>query len=311
MGTIKDIESFYTSNHKNKIFCTRLHVDGKAFDILYDYDKQYEVQKFVENFTEYLPYYAYCEEQLEYVDTAGDISKELSRLSKDIWNGAIIPKRKTAQNGIYGEVFLDFYERIVKGAKTAITHTSKREYGSNRESKGFDSVLFDINQNGVGLVLAEAKFVASKNKASDDLVKDIVGEPSQGQNVARPGHISKEFINRYLAFVVEKNIHLSEADKKTFKHFVDNLNDVLMNKNRDFVSFLVDNKIHITCVFFAIFRNMKQDPNYYITEYDKIEKEAKTNLASIGFSNYDIEIVFIPTNAESMKIKKAIDDFYA
>ena len=311
MGTIEDIKSFYTSTHKNKIFCTRLNVDGKEFDILYDYDKENEVQKFVENFTEYLPYYAYCDELLECVNTAGDISKELSDLSKKAWNGTIIPKRPVAQNGIYGEVFLDFYERIIRGAKTAITYASKRAYNNNGEAKGFDSVLFEMVNNKVGLVLAEAKFVSAKNAASNELVKDIVGEPQQGQNPARPGHITKEFINRYIEFVAEKNIQLTGSDKKTFKDFVDEINDVLMKGNRDFVSFLIDKNVHVKCVFFAIFQNFNNDPNYYIKEYDKIETEAKKNLASIGFTDYEIEIVFIPTNAKSMVIKGAIDYFYA
>lgn len=41
-----------------------------------------------------------------------------------------------------------------------------------------------------------------------------------------------------------------------------------------------------------------------------MQAEAKQHLEAIGFKNYSIEIVFIPTFSGSMEIKGAIDKFY-
>lgn len=111
---LKDLESYFEAEHKNKIFCTRLSVDDKKFYVLYDYSKKDEIDKFVSNFTEYLPYYVYNADSLESIDSQENISKRLAEISKMCWNGPTVPKRDLKVNGIFGEVFLDFYERIVK-----------------------------------------------------------------------------------------------------------------------------------------------------------------------------------------------------
>ena len=48
----------------------------------------------------------------------------------------------------------------------------------------------------------------------------------------------------------------------------------------------------------------------FIDCYDAIEKEAKNHLNNLGFTNYSVEIVFIPTQSESMMIKGEIDEYY-
>ena len=39
-NNLEQLEMFYSSQHKERIFCSRLCVQGKSFDILYDYDKK-------------------------------------------------------------------------------------------------------------------------------------------------------------------------------------------------------------------------------------------------------------------------------
>lgn len=307
---IEKLEKYYCVEHERKIFCTKLCVEGKCFDILYDYDKKDEIDNFVSNFSEYLPYYVYNADTLEWIDTEGDISTKLKEISKKCWNGPNVPSRDKNVNGIFGEVFLDFYERIVKKAKLACTYASRRDFNSNNENRGFDNVLFSIKNNIIEFVFAESKFVTDKSTASAALVKDIKGEPASGDKKAVVGHLTKDYMNDYITFVVEKNSYFSDSDKELLKPFIRNLNDVLINQNGNFIDFLINNDVRINCVFFAIFKNQSINPADYIDAYDCIYSEAENHLKDIGFKNYSIEIVFIPTKSRSTEIKGAIDEYY-
>lgn len=307
---LEKLEKYFSTEHEKKIFCTKLCVEGKCFDILYDYDKKDEIVNFISNFSEYLPYYVYNADTLECIDTEGDISTKLKEISKKCWNGPNVPSRDKNINGIFGEVFLDFYERIVKKAKLACTYASRRDFNSNNENKGFDNVLFCIKNNNIEFVFAESKFVTDKSKAASSLIKDIKGEPASERKKAIAGHLTKDFMNNYIAFVVEKNSYFSDSDKKVLKPFIKALNDGLINQNGNFIDFLINNDICINCVFFAIFKNKSANPGDYVDAYDRIYSEAEKHLKGIGFRNYSIEIVFIPTKSRSIEIKGAIDEFY-
>lgn len=310
MNPLETLENYYYNEHKDKIFCTKLCVDGKCFDILYDYNKKDEIEKFVLSFTEYLPYYVSNGDTLECIDVNGKVSEKLSEISKRCWNGPSVPRREAKVNGIFGEVFLDFYERIIKKDKLASTYASRRDFRSNYENKGFDNVLFKINEDNIEFVFAESKFVANKSSAQSSLIKDIKGEPTAGKQKETLGHLTVEFMNDYMTFVVEKNSFFSDNDKLLLKPFFKELNDVLINKDGKFISFLIEKDIRINCVFFAIFNCQSINPSDYIDTYDAIEAEAKQQLEAIGFRNYSIEIVFIPTFSKSMEIKGAIDKYY-
>ena len=41
-----------------------------------------------------------------------------------------------------------------------------------------------------------------------------------------------------------------------------------------------------------------------------LKKRPKNHLNNLGFTNYSVEIVFIPTQSESMMIKGEIDEYY-
>lgn len=307
---LEKLEKYFSTEHEKKIFCTKLCVEGKCFDILYDYDKRDEIDNFVSNFSEYLPYYVYNADTLEWIDTEGDVSTKLKEISKKCWNGPNVPSRDKNVNGIFGEVFLDFYERIVKKAKLACTYASRRDFNSNNENRGFDNVLFSINNNNIEFVFAESKFVIDKSTASSALVKDIKGEPASGDKKAVVGHLTKDYMNDYITFVVEKNSYFSDLDKELLKPFIRNLNDVLINQNGNFIDFLINNDVRVNCVFFAIFKNQSINPTDYIDAYDCIYSEAEKHLKDIGFKNYSIEIVFIPTKSRSTEIKGAIYEYY-
>lgn len=307
---LKDLESYFEAEHKNKIFCTKLCVDNKKFCILYDYSKKDEIEKFVSNFTEYLPYYVYNADSLESIDSQENLGKRLAEISKMCWHGPTVPKRNLKVNGIFGEVFLDFYARIVKKAKLASTYASRRDFKSKSENKGFDNVLFSINNNEIEFVFAESKFVVNKSSATSALLSDITGTPAIKDKPEVVGHLTLDFMNDYITFVVEKGAFFSDSDKMLLKPFFKELNDVLMNKGGDFISFLIEKEVKVNCVFFAIFECASTTLSDYISAYNKIESTAKSYLENMGLKKYGIEIVFIPTHASSMEIKGAINGYY-
>lgn len=309
-NNLENLKNYFCTEHEKKFFCTKLCVKGKCFDILYDYDKKHEIDNFVSNFSEYLPYYVYNADTLECIDTEGDLSTILKEISKKCWNGPNVPSRNKNVNGIFGEVFLDFYERIVKKATVACTYASRRDFNSNYENKGYDNVLFRIKNNNVEFVFAESKFVTNKSTASSALVNDITGKPASKEEKAIVGHLTRDFMNDYITFVVEKNSYFSDSDKKVLQPFIRNLNNVLINQNGNFIDFLINNDVCVNCVFFAIFKNKSVNPSDYVDAYDSIYSEAEKHLKNIGFKNYYIEIVFIPTKSKSTEIKGAINEYY-
>lgn len=308
--TLKELEQYYYEEHKNKIFCTRLSAEGRSFAILYDYDKKDEIQKFVENFTEYFPYYVYNADALECIESIENIGDKLEQISKKCWISPNVPPRKLASNGIFGEVFLDFYERIIKKEKLASTYASRRDFRSKDENKGYDNVLFKVKDGEIEFVFAEAKFVVNRTKAKSELISDIVGTPKTENHKAIPGHLTLDFMNDYIKFVVEKNAFFSDEDKVLLKPFLHELNMKLINGDGNFISYLIEKDIKVNCVFFAIFCGPKKKPADYISAYDSIKNTAANYLTAMGIKNYNIEIVFIPTDSKSMEIKGAIDGYY-
>lgn len=310
MINITELSQYYINEHKDKIFHTRFCVEGKCFNILYDYDKLDEINKFLSNFTEYFPYYVSNADLLEYADFKGGMKNKLLELSKKCWINPNVPKRDYKKNGIFGELFLDFYERIVKGSKLISTYASRRDFNSNGESKGFDNVFFRISGDNIEPIFAEAKFVENRSSAKKALLEDIKGVDSPDPKKRRIGHLTFNFLNDYIAFVIGKQSFFSEEDKTQLKPLFSKLNNVLMNGDGDFISFLIENDICVNCVFFAIFTDAHTSPKDYVEVYDAIENEAKQHLEKMGIHNYNIEIVFIPTLSKSVEIKRVIDEFY-
>ena len=307
MSIVDKLRDYYIKEHKDKIFSIKLTVENRKLHILYNYDKENEIKKFVCNFTEYLPYYVKNEDNLELIDLSNrDMSHVLKEVSKKSFNSSLIPQRNVRVNGLWGEVFLDFYERIVNDSKLFLTYVSRRS-SDNNEIKGFDSFLFNIKDGDLEIIFAEAKFVSNKNNACSSLIEDIKGKECNKKN---NGHLDIDYINEFCNLALEKYSFFSYDDKILIKDYVDNFNRRKINDNIDFCSYIKENKTCVHCVFFAIFSGNKFTPEEYINEYDKIEKEAKDKLNKIGFENYKIEIVFVPTKENSMNIKNAIQGFY-
>ena len=164
--------------------------------------------------------------------------------------------------------------------------------------------MYYIDNNGIiNICFCEAKFIGGASRVKNELIHDIEGDSSQ------PGHVTKEYLNNYLCFIVEKGANVEENDKSIFEPFIDRLNKELDTGN-DFISIIIKENICVNFVFFAIFDSKKRNPEKIESSYHEIFDKCKEHITAIGFSNYKIEIVFIPTENKPIDIKKEIDKEY-
>lgn len=302
--TLKTIKQHYIDNHKKKLFATRIVSITCEYYILYCYNYNFELENFKNEFLYYLPYYVGNDDLLRTIDITMDIDEQMKKRSKIVRkDSTIIPKRLIKNDGIYGELFLDFYLRIVKERNLIITYASKKDFKSKCEATGIDSVVYYIEDGKLNICFCEAKFVASAGSAKTKLKSDIEGDKEN------TGHISEEFINDYIQFIIEKGVNLSSEEKDRFSAFLKKLNNELYNKKK-FLDVLISENICINFIFFAIFKNFKKNPDDLGQHYNDIKNSALARINSLNITNYKIEIVFIPTNNESTIIKEEIEKNY-
>lgn len=301
---LDEIKQHYINNHKKKIFATKVVSSTCEYYILYNYDYNYELENFKNEFLYYLPYYVSNDDLLGTIDTTHDIDAQMEKRSKKIRrDSTIIPKRLISNDGIYGELFLDFYLRIVRNRNLIITYASKKDFKTKRESTGIDSVTYYIDGEKLNICFSEAKFVVDASSAKSELKNDIEGDAEQ------LGHLTEKFINNYMQFIVEKGNNLSFVEKKKFSVFLNKLNGELYN-GKKFLKVLISEDICINFIFFAIFKSWKKKPEYLDLHYNEIKDSALEKINRLNIKNYKIEIVFIPTDNTSMTIKKEIEKNY-
>ena len=309
---INKLLEHYQVNYSKKVFMTKLfHSTHNAY-LMYIYDYPNELENFADTFLKYLPFYVRNSDCLDVIDESADIDIQLVERSKNIRKKSqIIPKRNVASDGIYGELFLDFYLRIVNAKKAVITYANKRSFSSNYETTGPDNVVYYLDNNEkMNICLCEAKFVKGASKAKNELITDIIGKPNTpGKQDGKPAHISRDYLNDYFQFIVEKGNDIEEPDKTKFKKFFTDLNAQL-DAGNDFVSVLQSHDICVNFIFFAIFDSKKREPNKLEEYYNEIYSQCQTNIHNIGLTNYKIEIVFIPTENSTMDIKNAMEKSY-
>lgn len=309
MADVQILRQYYIDNLKEKIFLEEKTINGKRYCILYIHNIMDEEESFVVTFSRYFPYYVWNEDQIKYIDININADSNLQDASKRCWNSEIVPERPTNANGIYGEVFLDFYERIVHDRKLITTFASRRAFNSNSEAMGYDHIGYIINNGELELVIGEAKYVATVYSAKDALIDDINGKvDSEGRTIL--GHLTEEYFNSFLNFIVQKKDTFSEIEKTEIEALMSDLNRELVVGSGNFLNYIISHNMKLNCVFFAIFQNNAAEPEDLENQYDSIYNEAVNSLSYMNISNYNIEIVFVPTNANSMQIKEKIDEFY-
>jgi len=306
MADIEELHEYFVENMKDKVFFEKKSISGKSYIILYLHDIVSEVESFVETFVQYFPYCVWNEDQLEVLDISLGIKNALVEVSHRCWSSEIVPRRTIATNGIYGELYLDFYERIVNERKLIITYASRRSYANNQESKGFDHLGYLINNGKLEIVFGEAKYVSGASSAKDNLLADIRGKDDGSE----AGHLTKEYIEDFTNFAVQKNQQFSEAERLELKELMRELNTNLVNGGENFLEYIIEQDIKVNVVLFAVFKSTFKTPERFESYYDELHDEAENALNSMGITNYSIEVVFIPTEATSMHIKEKIDEFY-
>lgn len=309
---INKLIAHYQNNYAHKIFLTRLADAMQHAYIMYVYDYDHELENFSDTFLKYLPFYVRNSDYFATFDESTDIDVQLVNRSKSMRrNSQVIAQRKAQVDGIYGELFLDFYLRIVSSRNAVLTYANKRSFASNYESTGPDNIVYYIDAEGqMNICLCETKFVAGAANAKNSLVEDIVGKPaSPGKKDGKPAHVSKSFLNDYFQFVVEKGYDIKEPDRSTFRTFFEDLNRQLDNGN-DFISILINHDVCVNFVFFAIFDSKQRTPAGLKVHYDDIYSQCEQNINDIGFTNYRIEIVFVPTESSTMELKQAMEKPY-
>lgn len=309
---VKDLITHYQNNYARKVFMTKLSDAMQNAYVMYVYDYTSELDNFADTFLKYLPFYVRNSDYFTVIDESGDIDAQLVSRSKSMRrNSQVIPQRRIEVDGIYGELFLDFYLRIVSAKNAVITYANKRSFASNYESTGPDNIVYYIDTTGnMNLCLCETKFVGGAANAKNNLVEDIIGKPSTpGKKDGKPAHVSTSFLNNYFQFVVEKGYQISEPDRTQFRTFFADLNSEL-DQGNDFVSIIIKHNICVNFIFFAIFDSQKRSPDKLKDYYDEIYAQCVKNINAIGFTNYKIEIVFVPTENNTMDIKRAMEKSY-
>ena len=298
---LSDIIKFYKVKYEKKVFFTKLSY--KNAYIMYIYNTFEEYENFSKTFLYYLPFYTRNNDFFENVE--GELSDWLLKRSRNIRvDKTTIPDRNIENNGIYGELFLDFYLRIVKKRELVITYMSKRSFNSNYESRGLDSLAYYFDNNGnICLNICEAKFVCDQNSAKKDLLDDINGTDK------KIGHLTEEFFNQYYHFVVCEGSKMHEKEKIKFKQLIDELNKECDNGNK-FLDVFIRHNVFFKVTFFAIFSCKLKEPEKLKEIYEKIYDEGKKKIEEMKIVNYEIKIVFIPTDHSSMEIKRKIEEEY-
>ena len=281
-----------------------LQAKGVDFAILFNYDYESELDNFKDSFIKYLPFYIRSRDNLSTYEIDEKLDNFLIKQSKKIWKDSnLLPSRMTKVNGIYGELFLDFYMRIVEKNKVILTYANKRSFNSNYETLGIDNVLYSIKDSTIELYLCEAKFMNSEYSSRKGFEDDILGTSS------KIGHITKEYLNDYFEFIVSKDHQFDSNDSLILNDYFNKLN-IILNNDCNFVDFLIESNTRVNFVFFAIFLNVHKNPDYFIKNHVSLYKVASRQVERLGVTNYTIKIIYIPTDNSSMVIKEGIDGYY-
>jgi len=274
----------------------------KAKVYLYNFQKEEELQNFKKVFQEYIPFYVKNFDRiLRYNLTENDdeISTLLLNKAKNIkQREGILPARPIRINGIYGEVYNDFYVRNILENERLITYLSRRSYERpNSENQGIDVVACSLKDDNIEIIFSEAKFVTDINSAGTKLKDDV------------KTHVNKDYINNFLQFVMQKQGDAINERKLEINNKINEFNDLIEDEDITFIEALNQMNFSVKFIFFAVFNNEARESIMYEHKIKEIITEFNSKIQETEIRNYSIEVVFVPTFNSSMDLKNKMEEW--
>ena len=308
---ILKLRDYYKENCEKLVFVgeKKLSTNNNCKMYYLDISKSEEQKNYKKLFQEYLLFYIRNRDQLSSIKVLNDalsseqLSSALLYHGKKIHeNKGLYPNSDIERSGLYGELFDDFYLNIVKNEEVISLYTLRAGFNIPN-AKGVDLVSATVEEDNLKLIFSEAKFVSSISSASQALVEDIIGNDTQ------IGHITGSYINDYSSFLLNKthSIYLDKNNKKVILGSLLELNNLILNDDCTPIEAINKLNIKIRFDFFAIFhhnnKTIEQNKEYFL----KIVDNFNSSILETGINNYDIEVIFIPTNNTSMDIKRKLE----
>lgn len=304
MENIQKLKEYYKKECSPLIFInkTLLPNNKSAKIFLYNFTTDEELNNFKKVFQEYLPFYVLNLDYIESYTVDDTISSQLVNDAKYIYETDITPTRKTGINGIFGELYNDYYIKNVLDDEVLLEYLARKDFNSiDSESKGIDVAACNEKNGKLEIIMSEAKFVGNLSTAKKNLKDDISGQT---------GHLNKEYINKYMNFVMYRQNGLEKGRSKTIQGLVTEFNRKKWREKLDFIDCI--NALDCSCrfIYFAIFRQcQKRNIENFENEISEIVQEFNQNIINTGINNYSIEVVFIPTFNESMTLKNKMEEW--
>ena len=269
---------------------------------LYDFKTEEELSNFKKVFQEYLPFYVRNYDSISKYKISDDdeeISKMLVEKAKYIkFKSGSIPNRGVDKDGIYGEIYNDFYIRNIIDKDRLISYLSRRSYERPRgENEGIDIVGCGLKNDKLEITFSEAKFMTNIYSAKNNLILDT------------QIHLDKDFINDFMNFVIQRQGDIISERVATINEKINEFNDTIEDTGLTFIEILNKLEVSVKFIYFAIFNNEHRDILFYEDKIQEIINSFNANIKKTNIKNYEIEVVFIPTFNTSMDLKNKMEEW--
>lgn len=304
MENINMLKEYYKRICSPLIFINETNLpNNKGVKVyLYDFKDEEELYNFKKVFQEYLPFYVRNFDSIsryKIPNNDEETSKMLLEKAKYIkFKSDSIPNRGTKIDGIYGEVYNDFYIRNIIDKDRLVSYISRRSYERPKgENEGIDLVGCGLKNNKLEITFSEAKFMTDIYAAKTNLISDT------------EKHLDKDFINEFMNFVIQRQGDIISERAELINEKINEFNDVKEETGLSFIEVLNKLEVSVKFIYFAIFNNKHRDILFYEEKIQDIIKSFNNNIEKTGIKNYDIEIVFIPTFNSSMNLKNKMEEW--
>lgn len=301
MGNIEILKKYYKEICTPLIFVneTSLKEITNVRVYLYNFNKQQELENFKKVFQEYMAMYVRNDDIINLYDLSQNISEQLQKEFKKIYK-TITPDRKTGVNGIFGELFNDYYLKNILNEEILLAYVSKKEFNNSNEAKGIDLVCCQDDGEKLEIILSEAKFVGNLNAARNSLIGDICGIDN---------HLNTSYINSYMDFVLNRQQGLDKSRKDSVTLKINEINKKIILEEKNFIDTINELGYSLRFIYFAIFQyeNNRNIANFKASVSELVESFNK-QVSLLGVNNYKMEIVFIPTFNSSMDLKRKMEE---